>query len=254
MKTTRFLLFTVLLFIGLANADTIASGNAEEEAVEWYITVLALLTPVLCLYAAWKFLKFILKLASGFSSVTSGGTFTDPRDGKVYKTIKAGNQVWMAENLAYDAPGSKFYDNKEENGKKYGRLYDWKTAKNACPPGWHLPSNEELDYYHLMSSFTKADWHIPGKRLKAKSGWNSDNGKSGNGTDKIGFAGLPGGYRLADGRFLNIGNNGNWWSSTENSSYAEAEAYTVRLSYNNNDFPCYYCKKDLLFSVRCVKD
>jgi hypothetical protein len=51
----------------------------------------------------------------------------------------------MAENLSYGAEGSKCYDKKLKNCKKYGRLYDWETAIKACPAGWHLPSNDEWD-------------------------------------------------------------------------------------------------------------
>jgi len=51
----------------------------------------------------------------------------------------------MAENLNYEASGSKCYDNKPANCDKYGRLYNWNTAKTACPSGWHLPASYEWD-------------------------------------------------------------------------------------------------------------
>ncbi len=92
----------------------------------------------------------------------SGGTkyFTDERDGKKYKYVTIGRQVWMAENLAYMPKVSPLneqggiwvydYDGKNadqarltENFNRYGCLYDWNTAKNVCPQGWHLPSQDE---------------------------------------------------------------------------------------------------------------
>jgi len=178
--------------------------------------------------------------------------FTDPRDGKIYRTVKIGNQVWMAENLNFDCPGSKCYDNDPKNANIYGRLYDWETAKKACPPGWHLPSNEE---WQALVDFAGGG-EIARKKLKAKNGWN----RNGNGTDEFNFSVLPGGYGYIQkfGNFFsnnvnyrNIGYLGFWWnSSTEDVGF---DAYARSMDSILGDVRSenrYINSKSFLFSVR----
>ena len=142
-------------------------------------------------------------------------TYTDKRDGKVYKIVKIGRQVWFAENLNYAAEGSGCYRNSEDDCAKYGRLYGWPAALKACPVGWHLSTNKEWD--------TLVDYiggrRTAGTKLKSTSGWNDYKEKSGNGTDEYGFSALPGGNGFSGFVFSktggNIGYRGFWWSATE---------------------------------------
>jgi uncharacterized protein (TIGR02145 family) len=178
-----------------------------------------------------------------------GGTFTDSRDGKKYKTVKivlkTAPQTWMAENLSYNAEGSKCYNNKEENCRQYGRLYNWETAMKACPEGWYLPSEEEWETLRIIIGSTK---------LKAKSGWNDYQGESGNGTDDFGFSALPGGECSDYGFFQGVGNYSVWWSSSEDERRYSAYTRRMNYPYGYGDLRCEAGNKSCLFSVRCVMD
>jgi len=143
------------------------------------------------------------------------GEMTDPRDGQVYKTVKIGGQVWMAQNLNYDdsvkTPSLKenswCYNDSSEYCEKYGRLYSWAAAKDVCPTGWHLPSEDELD--DLMDSVARSA--SVGKSLQTKL-WNS-------GTDAYGFSAIPAGHRDDSGWYT--GESAAFWSSTaESKGYA----------------------------------
>jgi Fibrobacter succinogenes major domain (Fib_succ_major). len=205
------------------------------------------------------------------------GSLTDARDNKTYKTVKVGKQTWMAENLNFNANGSKCYgegsrvlasyDEKTDtykdtitlskveiqtNCNKYGRLYDWETAKKACPKGWHLPSMYEWETLVDIAG----GYEVAGKALKARSGWNSDNGKSGNGTDDYGFSALPGG-NYYNGYFSNVGDGGSWWGINNKDAYRlYNDAYRRYIDYDNEGVNYYYGEgaDDGLLSVRCLQD
>jgi len=184
-------------------------------------------------------------------------TFKDGRDGQKYKTVKIGNQVWMAQNLNYQMGNSWCYGDDNSNCKKYGRLYDWKTASAACPAGWHLPSHEDWNVLGLLVGAEEkiydrvVGWVAAGGMLKSASGWEGN----GNGLDAVGFSALPGGYRQPNyptDSYNDVGMEGAWWSSTSNS---EGNAYsTNNMSYDHNDAKRTYIETRFGLSVRCIKD
>jgi len=166
------------------------------------------------------------------------GSFTDSRDGIVYKTVTIGEQVWMAENLAYlpsvslpssGSYGSPYYyvydynttnvaDAKATiNYQTYGVLYNWPAAMNGasasnanpsgvqgvCPEGWHLPSDEE---------WTQLETYL------ARNGYQYDGS-----TDVANIGGLCPHLNIAAALVANIG-----WESSTNEGAA-----------GNTDYPEY---------------
>ena len=212
------------------------------------------------------------------------GILKDSRDGQEYKTVKIGEQWWMAQNLNYaytDVPfdnrgytsdsTSWCLDNDPANCAKYGRFYTWTAAMDSvgewstngkgCGYG-KTCSVASAGSTTLVRGICPEGWHLPREAeckvlftatvegssmagLKSATGWSS----SGNGTDTFGFSALPAGWSYHGG-YSREGANAYLWSSTE---YKSNNAYGMGLSYD-----IYYVNvelsKDYGFSVRCVKD
>ena len=186
---------------------------------------------------AGETVKFTYK-GNGFS-----GSLVDKRDGKKYKAVRIGNQIWMAENLDYETQGSYCYEDNELNCQKYGRLYKWSAARTACPSGWRLPS--KADFETLLNFVGEKSTAC--KLLKSKFGWN----RGGNGMDAFAFSALPAGYMNYNGGFFNEGDGVYFWSSTEDNSI---NAYLMSLLYGFGNANLDYSPKINGFSVRCLKD
>jgi uncharacterized protein (TIGR02145 family) len=172
------------------------------------------------------------------------GSFIDLRDGKEYKTVKIGNQTWMAENLNYESNQSWCYDNNPEYCKQYGRLYTYEAANNVCPDGWHLPSDEEWKELEVeLGMKTKVDeegWrgNSPGQGFKLKKGGGS------------GFDAELGGNRYW-GAYSKLNNSGIFWTSSEkleNTKNAYAREIEERASIKR-----FSESKDYGYSVRCIR-
>ncbi len=198
--------------------------------------------------------------------------------GSEIKSVKIGNQVWMAENLNVDhyrngdpiptrlsntqwestTQGAyAIYNVDPTNEKIYGKLYNWyavNDSRGLCPAGWHVPNHEE---WYVLSDFLGEE-NVAGDKLKSKTLWNSSYSTAANSS---GFNALPGGNRRGivppdcnrdvSWTYGQIGEFGVWWSSTEteydNVYFHALHSYTSFFGSNTFD-KCRGC------SVRCIKD
>ncbi len=220
------------------------------------------------------------------------GTMTDERDGQEYKTVKIGDQWWMAENLnyAYTKPTPQYYygtidiidsasfcyNNEPDSCAKYGRLYTWEASMDCV--------DAEIDDYicpiirywnndFKIRGVCPDKWHVPSVNewkslqyvvnyfatdLKSTEGW-LDNG---NGSDVVGFKILPTGYYvnyLENFAFEDIGKKTCFWTLRQETIYPDCpncaeDAYPFCISSNSKDFSFNKEPKIYAFPVRCVKD
>ena len=182
------------------------------------------------------------------------------------KSVIIGTQEWQQVNLSVDKfrngdlinhakssqewinafknsePAWCHYENDSENELKYGKLYNWfavNDPRGLAPEGWHIPSDEE---FTCLSDFLKT---TIGKKLKSTEGWK----ENGNGNNKSGFTGLPGGIRGNYGIFNALGGNGYWWTTTK---LGDDHAWSRNLGFLRGTFGKDYSSLDTGMSVRCL--
>jgi len=198
-------------------------------------------------------------------------------DDNIYRTVRIGNQIWMAENLkaTHFDDGSVipeetvdanwmglttaaycWYANNETTNKPlYGALYNFHAANtgNLCPAGWRVPSDADFKALEMSLGMTQGEadgtsWRgtTQGAQLKSATGWTA-----GNGTNTSGFSVLPGGYRYyVDGTFANAGTVAYFWTTTEDSPN---RAFMRQLNSTHENVERNNANEAAGKSVRCVK-
>lgn len=203
-------------------------------------------------------------------------------DGNVYPTVQINSFCWMAENLKtttynngipipnittnwqFMTTGAyTWYDNNSGFKDLYGAIYNWYAAVNPnglCPVGWHVPT---FDEWTAFGESIGGAGPPHGNELKSCRQVNFPQGggcnttehprweeSTENGTNDYGFSALPGGSRI-NTSFTNLGNFGNWWTSTALSPTVSGVYY---LSYSTGGLGSTYTNKWYGFSVRCLRD
>jgi uncharacterized protein (TIGR02145 family) len=206
------------------------------------------------------------------SGLLETGTVND-YDGNTYKTVKIGNQWWMAENLrtTHFSDGTPiplienniswanlefsdkaycYYDNSIIQANTYGVLYTWAAAMNGakssentpsqvqgvCPSCWHLPSDNEWIVLEMQlgMSYDEA-WLFGWRGVNEGTKMKARKGwdNNGNGTNSSGFSAFPAGLRNIQGQFIDVGKATHFWSSTEYINNTTL-AFNRKLDYNHS--------------------
>lgn len=189
-----------------------------------------------------------------YASHAEYGSFKDSRNEKTYKTVKIGDDTWMAENLNYTnntsllTDSSWCYDNKEENCSTYGRLYSWNAAtdhgsskQGVCPKDWHLSTKSDWDNLSLTIG------SVPslGQALKSTELWTLGAGKK----NDYGFSAIPAGY--FDTTFQELGTVAEFWTRE---NYNDSLAFYYSISGSTESLGKYAKKSIVGRSIRCVQD
>jgi uncharacterized protein (TIGR02145 family) len=191
----------------------------------------------------------IISIVTGICFCAYGqetGSFTDTRDGKVYKTVKIGDQVWMGENLAFKtSDGWSVYEDISDYVKTHGYLYTWTAATKACPDGWRLPSMQD---WWFLSNGLGGDGEAGGKlKQEGTSSWKSPNTGA---TNSSGFTALPSG-RNGDRAREYIGTTTCFWTNVDDD---DVTSWCGALYSSRGDLALYPVEKKNGFSVRCIKN
>lgn len=195
-----------------------------------------------------------------------------------YKTVKIGNQCWMAENLkttvyrdgtnilnipdrgdwSNDKKGGySCYHNDIKNCEQYGALYNWYAVSNPsqlCPKGWSVPSNEQWSILEQTICNKLGYSNCENKFKKEEMGWIGTDegihirGTSFTGKDTYGFNALLSGFRNSGGPFSYIQEKGFWWTLTLNNEYAVGRT----IDLEKTGIRRIESMKSSGFSVRCV--
>jgi len=211
---------------------------------------------------------------SAVPAFTCGTSTVSDVDNNTYTTVQIGTQCWTQSNLKVSkyrngdniptglsnsawqnttSGAYAIYNNDAANDALYGKLYNWFTVNDSrglCPTGWHVPSDAE---WTTLTTFL-GGLSLAGGAMKSTAtqptpgGWIAPNTGA---TNSSGFTGVPGGNRDSGGGFYNLGNYGDWWSSSDAGS--GNAWYRELIYYGANAHRSYYNHRDG-FSVRCVKD
>jgi uncharacterized protein (TIGR02145 family) len=242
------------------------------------------------LYIEETFMQFLtsLEVLPPTPITWTDGPVTDI-DGNSYKTIRIGQQVWMAENLkvTHYRDGTEIpnvhsyyawkhlstgawavYYNDPANADTYGYLYNWfavDDSRNIAPEGWHVPTDEEwkrLEIYlgvnpkNLHSGSGGNDYRATneGSKLAGNSDlWNDGELENNSEFGTSGFTALPGGFRntYLTQDYEDRGYYGYFWSSDV---YNRSCAWSRNLSYGHSGVLRYCESKRDGLSVRCIRD
>ena len=201
-------------------------------------------------------------------------------DGTVYKTVKIGNQWWMAENLRetkyrdgseivlathdwmYNEDAARgircVYNNNESNAATYGYLYNWYAAAQSgiAPEGWHVPTDEEWNVLESYLEIGGPDTQVgdysgydgQGAKFTSAEYWDRNLDYNSPYFNISRFSAVPGGKRWDTGEFNGIDYDANFWTATSPSR--------DRAWYRSADISYYHSTVDRLygFSIRLVKD